>query len=62
MFKKIKIKTDEGKQTILNGFRAAGIKDTVRKTQLNSVVDSLNPYLRIYKRTASLYFVNLYNV
>ena len=36
---------DEGKQTILNGFSAAGITDAVRKTRLNSVVDSLNPYL-----------------
>ena len=26
------LKTDEGKQTILNGFRADGIADAVRKT------------------------------
>ena len=39
------LKTDEGKETILNGFQAAGITCAVRKTRLNSVVDSLNPYL-----------------
>ena len=39
------LKTGEGKQTILNGFRAAGITDTDGKTRLNSVVDSLNPYM-----------------
>ena len=39
------LKADEGKKTILNGFRAVGIMDTLRKTRLNSVVDSLYPYL-----------------
>ena len=39
------LQTDEVKKTILNGFMAAEITDAMRKTRLNSVVDSLNPYL-----------------